>query len=244
MRNCPAEGGMEEWTPEWESLADALERATNGGTSRDVAKQRICTDIAQDQISLRPYVASDIPGKPPVLLSNRGSYRKPSFLVPGDFDWKNSRPMRPWPVNRTGSEYDWEEKDIKFLELKTDEVIDRLCRASDSATAAKIGEPSDSVASGGNNVALAQNAQQNPNHGRGALPKYDWKGARCEFFRLMDHHGNISIDAADDWTHQASVERAITTWFSNQELHPAESTIRGYVKKWLVEYWKSQKADK
>jgi hypothetical protein len=237
-----------EWTPEWESLADALQRVARGGMPQDVAKQRICTDIAQDQILIRPYVASEIAGKPHIRLGEKRLYRKPPLLEPGDFDWKNSRPVRRWPINRTTSDYGWEDADITFLELKAADVTDRLCRVLNTATAAKIGEPSDtstSAASDRNNVVLAQSPQLRPSARRGALSKYDWEGARVEFFRLMEYHGPF-LTSDGDWNCQARAEREIIKWFSNRGSScPVESTVRSHISEWLIEYTaRIQKADK
>jgi hypothetical protein len=126
-----------DWTPEWEPLAEALKRVIGAGTLPEVAKHRICTDIAQDRIRVRLYVASDTPGKPDVGLKSKKLYRVPSRLEPSDFEWENSRPSKPWSVNRTGDDYGREDITITFIELNTDDVIYRLCSSSDPSIQAQ-----------------------------------------------------------------------------------------------------------
>jgi hypothetical protein len=124
-----------DWTPKWESLADALERVTKHGTSRDIAKGRICTDIAQDRIRLCPYVASETRGNADVRLRYQRQYRVPPRLEPADFDWENSCPLQPWSVNREGrSDYGWEAVEIKFIELDIEDVTDRLCNPANASS--------------------------------------------------------------------------------------------------------------
>jgi hypothetical protein len=147
-----------EWMSEWESLADALERVTKRGTSRDEAKCKLCTDIAHNAIRVLPYVASETTGKPDVRLRHQGQCRVPPRLEPGDFDWENSRPFKPWSVNRTGLDHGWEDTSIKFVELNTDDVISRACGA-----ASKI--------------------FKNPG---GAPRKYDWDKFYIELIRLAN----------------------------------------------------------
>ncbi len=77
---------------------------------------------------------------------------------------------------------------------------------------------------------------------RGRKASYDWTGARAEFDRLMEHHGDLMIEDSD-WSSQADVERAIAQWFFKLDGNePAVSTIRIYVTKWLTEY-EADKAD-
>jgi hypothetical protein len=128
-----------DWRPEWEPLADALKRVIDAGTLPEIARHRICTDIAQDQIRICPYVGSETTGKPDVRLRSPRHYRVPQHLEPGDFDWENSRPLQPWSVNRTGNYYGWEDAAINLIELKTDDVIDRLCSNSGASVVAKTG---------------------------------------------------------------------------------------------------------
>ena len=134
-----------DWRPEWEPLADALKRVIDAGTLPERARHRICTDIAQDQIRICPYVASETTGKPDVRLRSPMHYRVPHRLEPGDFDWENSRPLQPWSVNRTGHGYGWEDAPIKLIDLKTDDVIDRLCSNSGASVAAKTGTPAERI---------------------------------------------------------------------------------------------------
>ena len=77
---------------------------------------------------------------------------------------------------------------------------------------------------------------------RGRKASYDWTGARAEFDRLMEHHGDLTIDDSE-WSSQADVERAIADWFSQSfDSEPVESMIRTHVAEWLKQH-EADKAD-
>ena len=145
--------------PERESLLEALKRVVDAGAPVDLAKGRICTDIAQDQIRICPYVASEFTGKPDVQLRSKRQYRVPPRLAPGDFDWDNSRPLRPWPVDRTARD-GWEDTPITFLELRTEDVIDRLCSHPNLLTGEKV-EATDQQRAQGNTSTEASSVNSN-----------------------------------------------------------------------------------
>ena len=86
--------------------------------------------MAQHQIRMCLYVASDIKGARDRRLEDFRQFQVPARLEPVDFDWKNSRPFGPWPANRHGRDFDLKPTPIKLIELETADVIDRLCNAS------------------------------------------------------------------------------------------------------------------
>jgi hypothetical protein len=62
-----------------------------------------------------------------------GNVRVPKHLAPGDLDWEQSRPLKPWPIGpMPGQHYywNWAELPLDLLELSTPNVIEIL--ASDS----------------------------------------------------------------------------------------------------------------
>jgi hypothetical protein len=188
-----------EWTPEWESLADALDRVARGGTPQDVAKQRICIDIAQDHIRIRPYVASEIAGNPDLPVVRKSQYRVPNRLEPGDFDWENSRPLRPWSVNREGrSDYGWEPVAISFIELNTYDVVSRFCEGS--------------VGGSGEAPKIAKNPGGRPR-------KYNWDDFYIELIRLANN--------PDGLPERDELNRHMNDWCANNFVkQPEGSQIR------------------
>ena len=68
---------------------------------------------------------------------------------------------------------------------------------------------------------------------RGRRPKYNWEALHNHLEHLWNHHG--PLDESDpEWGRQADVEEAAKVWFVNQiDDHPASSTIRDNVSKWL-----------
>ncbi len=64
--------------------------------------------------------------------------------------------------------------------------------------------------------------------------KYDWDSAKEHFDHLWDEHGALSADDPE-WSQQSHVESAMSNWFMDRMgNHPAASTIRMHVKKWIV----------
>jgi hypothetical protein len=75
----------------------------------------------------------------------------------------------------------------------------------------------------------------------GRTPSLDWNMVRVEMRRLMDYHGDFQ-SADPEWNAQARLEKKLLAYCSKIfKREPAPSTIRHYLKNWLVE-WKKQKS--
>jgi hypothetical protein len=93
---------------DFEPLADALKRVLAAtGVKEDEAKRDICHAVADKKIAVQVRVAtSDLSfgGR----TFNRGNVGVRSHLNPGDFDWLQSRPSKPFSiVPQPGEHYFW-----------------------------------------------------------------------------------------------------------------------------------------
>ena len=84
-------------TPEWETLADALQRVMATGVTEDKAKNHICLALADQKIRVQVTIADT------EVSSKRGKTRTagigiPRDLAPDDFNWVHSRPLKPWLI--------------------------------------------------------------------------------------------------------------------------------------------------
>jgi hypothetical protein len=122
------------YVPEWEPLADALTRVMTSGVNEQQAKIEICQAIADKKIDIRVEIekaAPDVGGK---TLSGR-NIDVPPRLHPDDFDWVQSRPLKPGetgpdssnPSERYYSLWSWKPRSINFLEVRTSDVTAVLC---------------------------------------------------------------------------------------------------------------------
>ena len=120
------------YTPDWESLADALTRVMANGISEHEAKTDLCRAVADRKINVRVRIAATDHGMRGGVFSD-GNVRVPAHLGPGDLDWVQSRPFAQWPIGpRPGEHYTWisgcwENRPLDLIELSTADVIDVLC---------------------------------------------------------------------------------------------------------------------
>jgi len=89
------------YVPDWERLADALERVTAAGIDEGAAKQNICDAIVDGKIKIRCRVAKEEGGgsfgeRVVGTMRNGSELEIPPHLSPRDFDWSKSRPRKPW----------------------------------------------------------------------------------------------------------------------------------------------------
>ena len=117
------------YTPDWESLAVALERVMATGVIEDEAKTDLCRAVADGKIRVRLKVdasASHIGGR--VLFGDNISV--PPHLTPGDFDWVQSQPRNRWQVGPNAPQHytvvwwSWQPQPIELIELATADVQD------------------------------------------------------------------------------------------------------------------------
>jgi hypothetical protein len=124
------------YTPDWESLADALKRVIATGVSEDEAKTDLCRAVADRKIDVRVRVAASDYGMRGRIFSD-GNVGVPAHLDPRDFDWVQSRPLAQWPIGpRRGEHYSWIEgwgnRPLDLIELSTGDVMNVLCNANQS----------------------------------------------------------------------------------------------------------------
>ena len=85
------------YTPDWEPLADALERVMATGATEDEAKIDLCRAMADRNINVRVRIAASDYGMRGQVFSKR-NVGVPPHLGPGDLDWVQSRPLKPWSI--------------------------------------------------------------------------------------------------------------------------------------------------
>lgn len=118
---------------EWEPLANALTRVMASGVTEQQAKADICNAVAD-----RKIVARVVIDKSHLLDGGRtfsgGNVGIPPRLNATDFDWAQSRPLKPWSIGPMRGEHyawlgGWEERPISLIELSTENVCEVLCNA-------------------------------------------------------------------------------------------------------------------
>src|SRR5262249_3150409 len=95
--------------PDFEPLSDTLRRVlATANVREEEAKRDICAAVADGKIALRVRVAAS-------SLSFRGqtfpqeNVGVPKRLKPDDFDWVQSRPLKPWWIGpQPGQHYFWD----------------------------------------------------------------------------------------------------------------------------------------
>ncbi|HTW34714.1 MAG TPA: hypothetical protein VMD53_08850 [Rhizomicrobium sp.] len=117
------------YVQDWERLSDALNRVTAAGLKDGEAKRDICNAIADRKIEVRFLVAKQEGGFE--LERVGGTVRIgrevdiPPELKPKDFDWRSSRPLRPWrPIGNDIFAGHWH---LKWIELRRADVSTVLC---------------------------------------------------------------------------------------------------------------------
>jgi hypothetical protein len=114
------------YTPDWESIADALKRVIATGVGENEAKSYLCGAAADGKIDVRVTITGT--GQ----VFSDGNVRVPPHLKPKDLDWVHSRPVAQWLVGpRPGQHYtwNWSERPIALVELSTVDVSRVLCGA-------------------------------------------------------------------------------------------------------------------
>jgi hypothetical protein len=118
------------YTPVWEPLADALKRVMATGESEAEAKIDLCRAVADRKIDVQVRIAASEYGMRGQVCSG-GNVDVPVHLHPRDFDWVQSRPLKPWPIGpKFGEHYwsisGWKNRLIDLIELLTAHVTDVL----------------------------------------------------------------------------------------------------------------------
>lgn len=137
------------YTPEWEPLADALERVIATGVGEDEVKVDLCRAVADRKIRIRVRVAARA-GRGEVFAN--GNVEVPPHLKPADLDWVASRPFEPWPIGpKLGEHYScisgWENKRIDLIEVSTADLIEVLCHGSSADARPTLQRPANDAPS-------------------------------------------------------------------------------------------------
>ena len=127
------------YTPDWGSLAHALERVVSTHGDLEKSKTAICDAIGDRKITVRVTV-----DRRPHRNSGRtfadGNIDIPNRICPADLDWIQSRPLRPWRIGpQPGEHYTWiggwKPEPIELLELRNVDVTTVLrCEKSKDHT--------------------------------------------------------------------------------------------------------------
>jgi hypothetical protein len=120
------------YTPNWESLADALKRVMATGKNEDEAKTDLCHAVADRKIDVRVRIAANDYGMRGRFFSGR-NVDVPPRLEPDSLDWLQSRPLEAWSIGpMPGQHYyswSWTNYPIDLIELSTADVVEILCGA-------------------------------------------------------------------------------------------------------------------
>jgi hypothetical protein len=132
---------------DWEKLANALKRVTACGVTKKEAKSDLCGAMADRKIKVRLTVSLETDiftvhrqmvanalglGSNPKHFARKtecfdgANVKVPSRLTALDFDWRCSRPHRPWPIRLHGARRDeWRSfsQPALCIELRTVDVI-------------------------------------------------------------------------------------------------------------------------
>jgi hypothetical protein len=135
--------GVVTYIPEWEPLAAAVTRVMAAGAKKNDAKRDLCSAIADGNIAVRVRLAEEPYRNLPATVLSDLNLDVPSYLSPSDFDWRQSRPLKKWPI---AQKYPGEmilaffaraghlvERRIDLIELRTSDVAELLCASGSSS---------------------------------------------------------------------------------------------------------------
>ena len=160
------------YTPDWEPLADALQRIVATGVAEDEAKKDISLALGDQKIRVQVRIADTEAGM-------RGETRSagivvPRDLAPDDFDWVHSRPLKPWLIGPASvaehyfSVSGTESRRIALIKLFRADVTKVLC-GGERANNNFEKKPTTTAAQEGAAIkALASHLKTNPNLKRAA----------------------------------------------------------------------------
>jgi hypothetical protein len=177
------------YVPDWERLSDALKRVVAAGVSEDEGKLDISRAIADRKIRARLTVAIEpdalttwhqavakaqglVTGSnhigDPVDYFEGGNIDVPRYLIAGDFDWQDSRPLKSWPVRPRGGRFnEWRafSRPALRIELRAADVRKVLC-GEQTPAATEIKRPK-----------------------RGRPPEYNWDGVKTRIAAYVSRYG-------------------------------------------------------
>lgn len=166
------------YTPDWEPLADAFKRVVATGVPEDEAKRGISRAIADGKIRVQVTIAertSDIAG-----TLTGANVKPPPHLMPDDFDWQSSCPLKSWPTGPREWKSDerpsfpWRNRPIASLEVRTADVTALIETGSTKLTRDEVSP-------------LAEIKKPK----RGRPPEYNWDGVKSRLTAYASQHGPV-----------------------------------------------------
>jgi hypothetical protein len=119
----------------------------------------------------------------------------PKHLLPNDFDWENSRPLKPWQTGRRVWKYDeghsftWTDRPILFVELRTTDLIALMQRTYTSASpeGAAVQPSREGLVEAPETTGIARLTK--PKRGRPAI--YNWLGVKVRLRTYVTENGPL-----------------------------------------------------
>jgi hypothetical protein len=169
LRVFEAEGATP-YEPDWERLPEAVKRVVATSVTEDQAKQAICTAIADRKIKVRFSIASEVGGASfgdhvVGTVRGGGDVEIPPQLAPNDFNWEQSRPLKPWRNIRDGFSALAARWHLEWIEVFTADVSEILCGA-ENVTTVRLKKPR-----------------------RGRPAEYNWDGVKTRLSDYVSQHG-------------------------------------------------------
>jgi len=126
--------------PKWEQLSDALNRVmAAGGQPKGEVQRDICRAISEGAVRILGKLGIQILRRSTAwdTALESDAFQIPTTIEPDDFDWENSRPLKPWLVKRGAFAVPghWELESIK---LDRADVTNALCVAENSAAPTQL----------------------------------------------------------------------------------------------------------
>jgi hypothetical protein len=118
---------------DWWPLPRVVQHLLELGADVMQARADICAALSDRKIYIRGKIAQTdryVPGRPFSMARNEVDV--PKHLHPNDFDWENSRPLKPWATGNGQLDFDHGVRLIGELELLREEVVGVFGEARES----------------------------------------------------------------------------------------------------------------
>jgi hypothetical protein len=123
----------------WERLSDAVTRVMEAtGLSKEKARISLCQAIADGAVKIRakPNQHTTRLSRSHAVLDGE-EFQIPTQLESEDLDWDESRPLKPWLVQRGKTKIPPGYWELKWIELCTTDVTEVLCAAGQQGESAQ-----------------------------------------------------------------------------------------------------------
>jgi hypothetical protein len=245
------------YVPDWERLADALDRVVKAGLPEDEAKRDICNAVADRKIKIRPTINLIDEGPVDKECNHRfareyGNFVRqyvsgvrildvPSRLNPDEFNWSESQFKTRWRFEPGWEGFPGPRRFAWIgVELFCADVTKVLIAIDLPPCAEVVVGPR--VGNSPGKSSLPSLPESLPPKGR--RPKYDWDEVEILVFQLLTARGDyIEKDQVKEWSRQTDLERCIADYFSRQASGevPAISLIRKKIGP-MVQGWRREQA--